>query len=170
MELSILEPWGPRPCRQVRFLPSCPAVGEQGEQISQGHFCLLVLSVTEQPNGSGCWNVYCAAICCSFMMSTAYIFCILIKCHLTVPVLVVLELWGCFSKGYNFVYQMAKKQNHLFCKTEAAKGRRGWRYTVPIQSNLDWGSQPQGIDFPGLRTTVVTEGGRGSGCGGKADC
>ena len=29
-------------------------------------------------------------------------FCILMKCRLTVPVLVVFESQGCFSKGHNF--------------------------------------------------------------------
>lgn len=40
---------------------------------------------------------------------------ILIKCHLIVPVLVVFEPQGCFSKGKKFVKQMEiNEQNHLF--------------------------------------------------------
>lgn len=40
--------------------------------------------------------------------------------------------------------------------------REDWRYPVPNQKKLlHWGSQPQDLDFGGLRTAVVTRGGGG---------
>lgn len=57
VELYILEPWWAQTLGPVLALPSCPVVGEQAERLSWGHFCLLVLSVAEQRNGSGHLNV-----------------------------------------------------------------------------------------------------------------
>lgn len=44
------------------FLASGPALGEQGEGLSPGHTPVPILSVAEQPNGSGCLDVYFVAI------------------------------------------------------------------------------------------------------------
>ena len=73
VELYILEPWWAQTLRPALSLPSCTAVGEQGEGLSWGHFRLLVLAVAEQPNGRDRLDVSFVAICCSLMMSAAYI-------------------------------------------------------------------------------------------------
>lgn len=176
VELYILEPWWAQTIGPALALPSCPVVGEQAEGWAGDTSTSLSSQLLSSQMAVAAWMSFCGNLLLPHDVYRLYVS-VLIKRHLTVPVLVVLALWGSLSKGYDFVSQMVKnKQNHLFCRPVCCQMwalhqplptqplRKGWRCPVPIQSHTRGSPSLRALNLGVLRAAVVTDGGRGLGC------